>query len=125
MHADTKEGEVIHPMALEDSGLEIEREVWEAAGAAALKMITPGQLDWAEGQGVVAIAPVARHIEGVQMLGIARLRYRPRTNRTLAFIGREAEWREAIARFGRIAGDAGFGAGVETLATSRANQEIM
>jgi hypothetical protein len=118
VHADTKEGEVIHPMALEDSGLEVEREV--RCAAAALKMITPGQLDWAEGQGVVAFAPVARHIEGVQMLGIARLRYRPKTNRTLAFVGREAEWREAIARFGRIAGDAGFGAGVEALATSRA-----
>lgn len=123
VHADTKEGEVIHPIALEDSGLGVEREVCEAAGAAALKMITPGQLDWAKGQGVVALAPVLRHIEGMQMLGIARLRYRPRTNRTLAFIGREAKWREAIARFGRIAGGAGFGAGVETLATSRAIKE--
>ncbi len=120
VHADAKEGEVIHPMALEGSGLEVEREVRRAAEAAARRMVTPGQLAWAEGQGVVTLAPVLRHIEQVQMLGITRLRYRPRTNRTLAFIGREAEWREAIARFGRIAGNAGFGAGVGTLATSRA-----
>jgi hypothetical protein len=113
--ADTAEGEVIHPMALDGTGLGVEREVARAATRAGLAMITPGQGKWAKEQGVVALAPVLRHIEGVQMLGIARLRYRPRTSRTLAFAAREAEWREVIARLGEIA----RGAAAEPLATSR------
>lgn len=110
VYADTAEGEIFHPMALEGTGLEVEREVRRAAEAAVWRMATPEQLDWAEGRGVAALAPVARHIEGVQMLGIARLRYRPRTNRTRAFMRREAEWREAISRLRRIA-EAGTGTG--------------
>jgi hypothetical protein len=102
VHADTAEGEVIHPMALEGTGLAVERDVRRAAEAAARSMITPGQLDWAEGEGVVVFAPVLRHIEEAALVGIARLRYRPRTSRTLGFMGREAEWREVIARFGQI-----------------------
>jgi hypothetical protein len=66
-------------------------------------MITPQQYEWAMKQGMVALAPVERHIEGVQMLGIVRLRYRSRTNRTLAFFAREAEWRAVIARLDEVA----------------------
>lgn len=50
--ADTAEGEVVHPLALEGTGLEIEREVRRAAEAAAHALATPGQIEWAEGQGV-------------------------------------------------------------------------
>jgi hypothetical protein len=90
-------------MALQNTGLEVERELFRAANIAAQAMITPEQLAWANKQRVVALAPVLRHIEGVQMLGIARLRYRPKTRRTQAFLSREAEWRERIARYQRCA----------------------
>jgi len=103
VHADTAEGEVLHPMALDGTGLEVEREVAVAAMRAGLAMVTPGQGEWAATQGAVALAPVLRHIERVQMLGIARLRYRPRTGRTLVFAAREAEWGEVVARMGEIA----------------------
>ncbi|HYZ61447.1 MAG TPA: hypothetical protein VE650_03260 [Acetobacteraceae bacterium] len=102
VHANTAEGEVIHPMAFDGTGLEVEREVARAAERAALTMITQGQHDWAAKQGVATLAPVLRHIEGVQMFGIARLRYRPRTSRTLAFAAREAEWRELAVRMAAI-----------------------
>ena len=115
VHADTPEGELIHPMALEGTGLAVEREVRRAAEAAARNMVTPGQLDWAEGQGVVTFAPVLRHIEGAALVGVARLRYRPKTTRTAAFLAREAEWRGVIARMDEIARGAGDG----RLATSR------
>ena len=103
VHADTAEGEIIHPMALDGTGLEVEREVARAAMRAGLAMITPGQREWAMKQGVVALAPVLRHIEGVQMLGIARLRYRPRTSRTLAFVGHGERWRRKIAELAGLA----------------------
>lgn len=118
VHADTAEGEILHPMAMEGTGLEIEREVRRAAEAAALRMVTPGQLGWAHDQNVVALAPVLRHIEGVRMLGVARLRYRPKTARTLAFAAREVEWREVVARMEEI----GCGAATDRLATSRGHQ---
>ncbi|HEV7267343.1 MAG TPA: hypothetical protein VGN83_20910 [Falsiroseomonas sp.] len=107
VHADTADGEILHPMALEGTGLDVERELAQAALRAALTMLTPGQYDWARRQGVVALAPVLRHIEGVQLVGVARLRYRPRTSRTRTFAGREADWREAIARLEEIARAAG------------------
>jgi hypothetical protein len=66
-------------------------------------MITPGQHDRAMKRGVIALAPVLRHIEGVQMLGIARLRYRPKTNRALAFFAQEEKWRAFITRYEEIA----------------------
>jgi hypothetical protein len=103
VHADSDEGEIVHPMAFGGTGLEVEREVFHAARQAAVAMITPGQHDRAMKQGVVALAPVLRHIEGVQMLGIARLRYRPKTNRALAFFAQEEKWRAFITRYEEIA----------------------
>jgi hypothetical protein len=104
VHADTAEGEIIHPMALGNTGLQIEREVCQAADFAAATMLTLDQGEWAHERGVVIFAPVLRHIEDVQMVGIARLRYRPRTNRTLSFMSREAEWRATIARLQELRG---------------------
>ncbi len=118
VHADTAEGEILHPVALEGTGLEVEREVRRAAEAAARALATPGQLDWAEGEGVAVLVPVRRHIENAAVVGVARLRYRPRTSRTAAFVGREAEWREVIARMDEIA----RGAAADPLATSREHQ---
>jgi hypothetical protein len=115
MHAHTAEGEIIHPMALNNTGLEIEREVASAAQRAALTMVMPGQWDWARKQGVVALAPVKRHIEEVQMVGIARLRYRPMTSRTLAFASRQEEWRKEVSRLDELARSTV----AEQLATSR------
>jgi hypothetical protein len=66
-------------------------------------LITAGQHEWAVNEGVVMVAPVQRHIEGVQMVGVVRLRYRPQTTRTAAFMARASEWREIISRLDEIA----------------------
>ena len=70
--------------------------------AAAYAMAAPGQLDWAEKQGATILVPVRCHIEGAAVVGVARLRYRPRTSRTAAFIAREAQWRNVIARMDEL-----------------------
>lgn len=77
---------------------------------------TAGQLEWAGHQNVVMLAPVRRHIEEVQMLGIARLRYRPRTNRTRAFLAQEEDWRATLEQLQT--------SGIDTLATSRGYQGV-
>jgi hypothetical protein len=47
-------------------------------------MLTDGQREWATGQ-KLWLAPVPRHIADVRMVGIARLRYRPKTRKTAAW----------------------------------------
>jgi len=59
--------------------------------------------------------PIERRKEGVQVMGIARLRYRPRTSLTLAFVAREADWQAALDRLLEIAA-------TRELATSRGHQ---
>jgi hypothetical protein len=54
--------------------------------------------------GAPTAAADERHIKHVQMHGIARLRYRPRTARTMAFIAKEGEWRMALAAFVALVG---------------------
>src|SRR3712207_8754928 len=41
VHADSDEGEIIHPMALVGTGLEVERAICHAAERAAATMVTP------------------------------------------------------------------------------------
>lgn len=100
--ADNSDGEVLYPVALPGTGRPSERMLGEVANRAALALVTEGQDKWAQQQGVVMMAPVERHIESVEMVGVARLLYRPRTARTLAFIAREDEWTEALDRLRRI-----------------------
>jgi hypothetical protein len=106
VHADMDEGEILHPVALPGTGLEVEQELGEAARRAGAAMVTRKQLDFAVANGVKILVPVPRHIAEVQTVGIARLRYRPRTRRTLAFIGHGERWRRKIADFEGLAGAA-------------------
>ena len=114
VHADTAEGEILHPVALAGNGLSVEQELGEAARNAGTMLITEGQLARAKQKDVAMLAPVRRHIEGVQMLGIARLRYLPRTNRTLAFMAQESEWHQVLDQLRELA--------ARPLATSRGHQ---
>jgi hypothetical protein len=61
-----------------------------AAHAAGRAMVTDGQFRWAcDELGREAwLAPVLRHIDRVQLIGVARLRYRPHTRLTSAWIAR-------------------------------------
>lgn len=98
VESDSAEAEIIHPMALGQTGLQIERALADAVRREAECMATAGQIAWARDQHAVALAAVRRHLEHVQMRGIARLRYQPRTSRLLAFHSRRAEWEAIIKR---------------------------
>ena len=96
IEADTPEGEIIYPVAADKTGLEIERQLRSAATAAGMALITSEQLRCANKLGVTLLVPVERRRENVQVMGIARLRYRPRTRRTQAFFARNADWQAAL-----------------------------
>lgn len=72
-------GEPIHAVAW--NGLPAEKALYQAAVAAAQRMLTQGQIEHAEG----LLVPVLNHIEQVQLIGVARLRYRPHTKLTAAW----------------------------------------
>jgi len=86
IEADTGEAEIIHPYAI-GNGEPIEQEAREQAHAAGRAMVTDGQYEWAKNHFGQApwLAPVPAHMANVQMVGIARLKYRPRTALTAAW----------------------------------------
>jgi len=83
IEADTDTAEVIHPYAI-DNGDPLERQLAAAAQKAAASLLTSAQVDWALEQGY-DLVPVPTHIGDVQLFGIGRLRYRPRTAATAAW----------------------------------------
>ena len=97
VEADNDTADIIHPYAV-GNGEAPERQVAEAAHAAGEAMVTERQRAWAEAHGL-HLAPVRAHITEVQMVGIARLRYRPRTSATAAWFARMGEWNELAARY--------------------------
>lgn len=79
-----KSGEIIHPVGLGGSD-SIEDRLGRAAKEAGRALVTERQYDWAMSEGMRIIAPVLRHIAQVELIGIARLRYRPHTKLTGAW----------------------------------------
>jgi hypothetical protein len=77
------DAEIIHPCAMANSG-SLEDRLGRAAHDAALSMLTDRQHEWAAEQ-ELRLTPVPRHITNVPMIGIARLRYRPKTRKTAAW----------------------------------------
>jgi hypothetical protein len=73
IEADNDEAELMHPCATEN-GEGFERDLASAAHIAGGSLLTEGQRRWAAEQHL-QLAPVASHIEAVQMLGVARLTY--------------------------------------------------
>jgi hypothetical protein len=66
--------------------------------------VTEGQYGWAVENGIDYLVPVPRHIANVQMIGIARLRYRPHTRMTSAWwADLNAKAEKHLARYAEIA----------------------
>ena len=85
VEGDGDDAEIIHPLAVNhDEPDRIENRIGEAAHDAGRSLLTDGQREWAASEGLV-LAPVPRHLSKVQVTGIARLRYRPKTRMTAAW----------------------------------------
>ena len=79
------EAEIIHPLAINSHETDrLENRLGIAAHEADSAMLTEGQTDWAASNGLFLV-PVPRHLGRVQVIGIARLRHRPKTKMTAAW----------------------------------------
>lgn len=82
----TPQAEIIHPYGI-GGGCEdaIDKQLADAADDAANAMCLPGPVENAINHGFVHFCPVVNTRPDVQMIGVARLRYRPHTQRTSAW----------------------------------------
>ncbi len=87
--------EVIHAYGVDGAGEPLEWEIGRAAHQAALAMIPEFKAETAMKEGFCHFAPVKRTLPDVQMIGVARLRYRPHTSRT-------REWYTYLAKNGPV-----------------------
>ena len=101
---DGPEGEPIHPLnghgAIED-----EAALYAACAEAAARCLTDAQHEYAVDKGG-SLVPVPKHIEQAQLIGVARLRYRPHTRMTAAWwADHTAKCRAYAERYAAIAAD--------------------
>jgi hypothetical protein len=95
---DADAAEILMPYAI-DNGMVEEQAVATSAQLVAELMVQ----EMKQPYGATYLVPVLRHQSDVQMVGIARLRYRARTSATSRCLARMSEWREVAQRFDEIA----------------------
>jgi len=101
--SDELTAEIIHPVGLAGSA-SLEDRLGVAAYEAGWGMLTDRQREWAA-EKRLWLAPVPLHVANVQVIGIARLRYRPHTRVTAAWwADLNAKGEKYIARYSGIAG---------------------
>jgi hypothetical protein len=83
VESDEPDAEIIHAIATTGSG-SLEYRIGLAAEEAGRAMLNDQQLQYVDSVGP-RLVPVLRHLANVQMIGIARLRYRPHTALTAAW----------------------------------------
>lgn len=95
---DDADAEPIHPYGIGMSDT-LEGRLYQAADSAGAGLVTEGQREWAHENGF-HLVPVPRHMANVQLIGIARLRYRPKTKTTAAWWGEtQSSGEEYIRRY--------------------------
>jgi hypothetical protein len=81
--SDKPDAEIIHAIATTGSG-SLEYRMGPAAEEAGRAMLNDQQLQYVDSVGLLLV-PVLRHLTNVQLIGVARLRYRPHTKLTAAW----------------------------------------
>ena len=95
--SDSEQAEVIHAYGIEGIGGEsLEIEMGEAANQAGLSMALEAKATRAQLEGYSWSAPIKNTLPDAQLIGVARLRYRPHTQRTSAWF---AELKENAPRW--------------------------
>ncbi len=120
IESDTDDAEVIHPLpVVGDEAEQIEHDISRAAIQAARAMLPDKLFERMQTPSPVAAVSVFRHQDKAQLVGIARLRYRPRNRDTSDWYGRlQTDGQVWIAKHRERAGQAG--AVIPTLAAERA-----
>ncbi len=100
----TQQAEIIHPYGISRIGGEAaEVQLGTSAHETAWQMALPEKREAAMNEHFYYLAPVESNYPDVQMIGVARLKYRPRTNRTgqwhQELVGNAPKW---IARYAAL-----------------------
>jgi hypothetical protein len=84
---ETAAAEILHPYGIAGLGGEvIEAAIGTAAHEAAIRAAYPERVNAAANEGFVYLCPIRTSVPNACMVGIARLRYRPHTTRTGAWV---------------------------------------
>jgi hypothetical protein len=84
---DTEVAEPLHAYGIAGQGeIPVEREIGTAANRAGLAMCLPERMEEAIGAGFCYFCPVVHTKPSAQMIGVARLTYRPHTRRTANWV---------------------------------------
>jgi hypothetical protein len=102
--SDKPDGEIIHALGIAGSG-SLEDSIGPAAHEAGLAMLNDQQRQYVDSHGP-QLVPVLRHFANVQMIGIARLRYRPPHEAHSRMVARSSHEGREIPRPVRGAGEA-------------------
>jgi hypothetical protein len=102
IEADNDTAEIVHPYAI-GNGEADERILAISAQTAAETLLTPGQIEWAKTNALQLLPVPAHQLPNVQLVGIARLRYRPHTKATAAWFAKKQEWDEWRKRYRELA----------------------
>jgi len=94
------EAEIIHPYATA-GGLPQEQGLATAAHDAALRIMRHHNQELSNPS--LWLVPVLAHLAGVQLVGVFRMRYRPRTRATTAWFMKHAEWQDWQRRYEDLA----------------------
>jgi hypothetical protein len=87
------ESEIVHPYGI-SGGEEQERELAVAANSAGLAMLAGWRRDRADENPDQWLVPVLAHMIGVELVGVFRMKYRPRTKATAAWFVGKRQWAE-------------------------------
>jgi len=96
--ADSVDGDVLHALPIDGAGEPGERHIAEAAKLAAQAMCPR----WKNLDDFCIAVPILRHYVNVELVGIARLRYRPRTSATNAWLATLKECDEWAGAYRRM-----------------------
>jgi len=104
LESDSVRAEVIHPLGTGANGEEkFETQIRIEARDAAERMYAEWAIQRAEDEGFDNFCPVLRTLPNVQLVGIARLRYRSHSHRTAAWLAHLRESAEiAIERYRKM-----------------------
>lgn len=98
--------EIVHVYAM-DNGEEEERALAAAAYVAAESLLTTGQVEKTRENDLWLVPALSPQLDNIQLFGIARLRYRPRTRATAAWLARRGDIENLIRRYELIAKEHG------------------
>lgn len=97
VEGDSDDAEIIHPLPYPDTGETGEQEITKQAIGAA-RLMAPYFKDKS-----TMLAPVLSRLANVQMVGIARLKYRPQTTKTAEWLSNAAEWKKYASGYEAMA----------------------